>query len=41
VATLDRASLAYDPYFRGRLTSDGWLVMEGNVGWSDIKLELA
>jgi hypothetical protein len=41
VATLDRTSSAYDPCFRGRLTSDGWPVTEGNAGWSDIKLELA
>jgi hypothetical protein len=28
VATLDRTSSAYDPCFRGRLTSDGWPVIE-------------
>jgi hypothetical protein len=36
VATLDRTSSAYDPCFRGRLTSDGWPVREGNAGSSDM-----
>jgi hypothetical protein len=36
VATLDRTSPVYDPCFRGRLTSDGWPVIEENVGLSDI-----
>lgn len=36
VATLDRTSSAYDPCFRRRLTSDGWPVIEENVGLSDI-----
>ncbi|OKP14972.1 Regulatory protein brlA [Penicillium subrubescens] len=36
VATLDRTSSAYDPCFRGRLTSDGWPVREGNAGSSNM-----
>ncbi|CEJ62565.1 hypothetical protein PMG11_11062 [Penicillium brasilianum] len=36
VATLDRTSSAYDSCFRGRLTSDGRPVMEGNAGSSDM-----
>ncbi|OKP09561.1 Regulatory protein brlA [Penicillium subrubescens] len=36
VATLDRTSPAYDPCFRGQLTSDGWPVREVNMGLPDI-----
>ncbi|OKO99413.1 Regulatory protein brlA [Penicillium subrubescens] len=36
VATLDRTSSAYDPCFRGQLTSDGWPAREANMGLPDI-----
>ncbi|KAJ5378284.1 uncharacterized protein N7496_005693 [Penicillium cataractarum] len=35
VATLDQSSSAYNPSFRGLLTSDGWPVTEGNADSSD------
>jgi hypothetical protein len=40
VATLDRTSSAYDPCFRGQLTSDGLPVREINTDLSDIQLDL-
>jgi hypothetical protein len=35
VATLDPTSSAYDPCFRGQLTSDGLPVREVNIGLPD------